>query len=131
MVEGRVIAWSKKVGDKVSINEMLLVIRTPNIDLPVRALIAGTVTAIATTPGQSVAVGDVLCWIDETRPCGPAVQTALLSLTARCGAISAAPAVGCSGLPPAKLRESAIRQRPQLRKCRLSLFGEARRSPAT
>ncbi|WP_330185930.1 NlpC/P60 family protein (plasmid) [Nocardia sp. NBC_01503] len=68
MVEGRVIAWSKKVGDKVSINEMLLVIRTPNIDLPVRALIAGTVTAIATTPGQSVAVGDVLCWIDETRP---------------------------------------------------------------
>ncbi|MFC9999592.1 biotin/lipoyl-containing protein [Nocardia sp. NPDC127526] len=69
LAEGRVISWSKKPGDKVSINEKLLVISTfTRGAIILRAHLAGTITTIAATPGQTVAAGDVLCWIDQTRP---------------------------------------------------------------
>ena len=56
------LVWKieKRVGDAVAAGDVLLILESMKMELPVEAPAAGTVAEIRCMPGQRVAEGDVL-----------------------------------------------------------------------
>lgn len=65
ITEGTVIAWHKKVGDTVDMDEVLLEIGTDKVDTEVPSPAAGTLVAIKVSEGESVDVGTVIAEIAQ------------------------------------------------------------------
>lgn len=103
VVEGTVGKWLVKVGDKVEKDQPIVEILTDKADSEVRATVSGVVTAIAAGVDAVVAVGGVLCEIDES---GTAVAAAPASAPA------ASAAASTSGSAPASpsVRQAAREQ---------------------
>ena len=82
VVEATVGEWLKKVGDTVSVGEILVELETDKVDVEVGAESAGVLTQIVYQAGDDVSVGDVLGEIDangavaESTP-APAKDTAV------------------------------------------------------
>ena len=65
VAEGTVSIWHKKVGDKVTTDELLFEVSTDKVEMEVPAPAEGIVKEILVRAGETVAVGAVLAIIDE------------------------------------------------------------------
>lgn len=65
ITEGTVIAWHKKVGDVVDMDEVLLEIGTDKVDTEVPSPAAGTLVSIKVAEGETVDVGTVIAEIAQ------------------------------------------------------------------
>ncbi len=63
-VTGRVIRVEKQVGDKVDVEETLMVLESMKMEIPVEAPAAGTVSEVRVGVGDSVEEGDPLAVLD-------------------------------------------------------------------
>ncbi len=63
VMEGTVIEWAKKVGDKVEVDETLLEIATDKVDTEVPSPEAGTLVEILAEEGETIEVGQVIAII--------------------------------------------------------------------
>eukprot|EP01035_Chromulina_nebulosa_P003149 gene3149-4285_t len=57
MKEGRIVSWSKKIGDKVSVGDVLLVVESDKADMDVEAYEDGYLAVITVAESQSAEVG--------------------------------------------------------------------------
>ncbi|HMB40414.1 MAG TPA: 2-oxoglutarate dehydrogenase, E2 component, dihydrolipoamide succinyltransferase [Balneolaceae bacterium] len=64
VMEGTVIEWAKKVGDKVEVDETLLEIATDKVDTEVPSPEAGVLVEILVEEDETVEVGQVIAIID-------------------------------------------------------------------
>lgn len=72
VMEGTVIEWAKKVGDKVEVDETLLEIATDKVDTEVPSPEAGTLVEILVEEGETIEVGQTIAIIAT----GKAAETA-------------------------------------------------------
>ncbi|MCC5942695.1 MAG: 2-oxoglutarate dehydrogenase, E2 component, dihydrolipoamide succinyltransferase [Balneolaceae bacterium] len=63
VMEGTIIEWAKKVGDKVEVDETLLEIATDKVDTEVPSPEAGTLVEILVEEGETVEVGQAIAII--------------------------------------------------------------------
>ena len=63
VVEGTVVEWYKKPGDKVAQNEDLLEISTDKVDTPVPSPVAGVLHSIMFAEGDTFEITDPICYI--------------------------------------------------------------------
>jgi len=63
--EATVASWLKKVGDQVSVDDPLVELETEKASVEVPSPVAGVIASIAVEEGTDVAVGSLLCVIDE------------------------------------------------------------------
>ena len=67
MTEGKIVSWSKKIGDKVSAGDVLLVVESDKADMDVEAFEDGYLAAIYTPEGESAAVGAAVAAIVDSK----------------------------------------------------------------
>ena len=82
MTEGKIVSWSKKVGDKVSSGDMVLIVESDKADMDVESYEEGFLAAIMVGDGQSAAVGAPVALLAKTKDDIPAVQAYAASLKA-------------------------------------------------
>ncbi|MEX0721090.1 MAG: 2-oxoglutarate dehydrogenase, E2 component, dihydrolipoamide succinyltransferase [Balneolaceae bacterium] len=63
VMEGTVIEWSKKIGDKVEVDETLLEISTDKVDTEVPSPVAGTLVEILAEENDTIEVGQTIAVI--------------------------------------------------------------------
>jgi acetyl-CoA carboxylase biotin carboxyl carrier protein len=63
-VTGRVVRVEKKIGDRVEPEDVLLVLESMKMEIPLEATCAGSITQVLVGEGDSVAEGDVLVVLD-------------------------------------------------------------------
>lgn len=66
MTEGKIVSWSKNVGDKVEAGEVLLVVESDKADMDVESYEDGYLGAIITPEGESANVGAPVAVIVDT-----------------------------------------------------------------
>lgn len=91
MKEGKVISWNKKIGDKVSPGDVLLVVESDKADMDVESYEEGYLAAICVPASQSVAVGSPLAYIVKKKEEIEIIQKTLQSgtpLTATAASVS-------------------------------------------
>ncbi len=66
MTEGKIVSWSKSVGDKVEAGEVLLVVESDKADMDVESYEDGYLGAIITPEGESANVGAPVAIIVDT-----------------------------------------------------------------
>src|SRR5882724_10016387 len=76
VVEGTVVRWIKKVGDKVDQDEPLFEISTDKVDAEIPSPAAGVVSEIRVKEGETVAINSVVAVIGQE---GDKVQSAVSS----------------------------------------------------
>jgi pyruvate dehydrogenase E2 component (dihydrolipoamide acetyltransferase) len=64
MIEGKVLAWRKKAGDKVQKGEVIAEIETDKVNVEIEAESSGTLTQIVVAEGVTVPVGEVIAYIN-------------------------------------------------------------------
>ena len=57
MTEGKIVQWTKQVGDKVSAGDILMVVESDKADMDVESFEDGYIAAILVDDGESAAVG--------------------------------------------------------------------------
>lgn len=67
MTEGKIVSWSKKVGDKVSAGDVLLIVESDKADMDVESFEDGFLAAILTPEGGSAAVGSPVAIIVDKK----------------------------------------------------------------
>jgi pyruvate dehydrogenase E2 component (dihydrolipoamide acetyltransferase) len=65
MTEGKIVAWSKKIGEKVTAGDVLLIVESDKADMDVESFEDGYLAAIYTAEGDSAAVGATVAVIVE------------------------------------------------------------------
>jgi pyruvate/2-oxoglutarate dehydrogenase complex dihydrolipoamide acyltransferase (E2) component len=66
MEEGTLVAWLKKVGDRVEAGEVIAQVETEKITNELEAPVSGVISQILVDEGtEEIQVGTVLCLIDE------------------------------------------------------------------
>ena len=63
-VTGRVVRVEKKIGDRVEPEDVLLVLESMKMEIPLEATCAGSISQVLVGEGDSVAEGDVLVVLD-------------------------------------------------------------------
>jgi acetyl-CoA carboxylase biotin carboxyl carrier protein len=63
-VTGKVWTIDRKVGDRVAVDDVLLVLESMKMEIPVHAPVAGTIAEITVAPEQSVEEGAVVAVIE-------------------------------------------------------------------
>ena len=74
MTEGKVVSWSKKVGDKISSGDMVLIVESDKADMDVESYEDGFLAVILVGDGESAAVGSPVGLMAKTVADIPAVQ---------------------------------------------------------
>lgn len=95
MKEGRIVSWGKKVGDKVSAGDILLVVESDKADMDVESFEDGYLGAIYTPEGGTAAVGAV-------------VATIVDSMSDMAGGSVNTPAPAAAAAPPAQPKSAAV-----------------------
>ncbi len=62
---GTLSAWLKQVGDRIERGEAIVEVETEKATVEVEALDAGTLVEIVHGPGDEVAVGDAIAWLED------------------------------------------------------------------
>lgn len=75
IMEGTIIEWKKKVGDKVELDETVLEIATDKVDSEVPAPIEGVIVEIKAEEGDTIEVGEVIAVIDTEAEEGASTDT--------------------------------------------------------
>ena len=65
VTEGTVTRWLKKVGDRVEVDEPLLVVSTDKVDTEIPSPVAGVIEAILVAEDETVEVGTALVTIGD------------------------------------------------------------------
>lgn len=65
MEEGKIASWLKAVGDSVARGEVIAEIETDKTTVEMEALAAGTLAEIVHEEGATVAVGDVIAYLES------------------------------------------------------------------
>jgi pyruvate/2-oxoglutarate dehydrogenase complex dihydrolipoamide acyltransferase (E2) component len=65
MEEGKISAWFKAVGDAVERGEAIAEIETDKTNVEMESLAAGTLVEIVHGEGATVAVGDVIAYLES------------------------------------------------------------------
>jgi pyruvate dehydrogenase E2 component (dihydrolipoamide acetyltransferase) len=60
MTEGKIVSWNKKVGDKISSGDVVLVVESDKADMDVESYEEGYLAKIITPEGGSAAVGSAV-----------------------------------------------------------------------
>ena len=74
MKEGKIVSWSKKVGDKISSGDVALVVESDKADMDVESYEDGFVAAILVKDGESAEVGKPVALIAKTKEAIPSIQ---------------------------------------------------------
>lgn len=64
MEEGTVISWEMEVGDQIEVGDVIGVVETEKVEVDLESPVAGTVTEILVTEGDTVDVGIVLAIVE-------------------------------------------------------------------
>ena len=67
IAEGTIVRWIKKVGESVDRDEPLFEISTDKVDAEIPSPVAGVLTAIKVSEGETVAVNSVVATIGDGR----------------------------------------------------------------
>ena len=65
METGKIAAWTRNVGDKVSRGDVLAEIETEKSTVEMEALAGGTLVEQTLAPGEEVPVGTVIGWLED------------------------------------------------------------------
>ena len=90
MKEGKIVSWSKKVGDKVSSGDVLLVVESDKADMDVESYEDGYLASILVPDGASATVGAPVALLAKTVADIPKVQAAASIKAGGTGSVSAA-----------------------------------------
>ena len=63
MTEGKIVQWTKGVGDKVSAGDILMVVESDKADMDVESFEDGYIAAILVEDGETAAVGSTVAII--------------------------------------------------------------------
>ena len=66
MTEGKIVQWTKSVGDKVSAGDILMVVESDKADMDVESFEDGYLAAILVEDGEKAAVGSTVAIIVPT-----------------------------------------------------------------
>ncbi|MBI5017476.1 MAG: 2-oxo acid dehydrogenase subunit E2 [Deltaproteobacteria bacterium] len=66
IVEGEIVAWKVKVGDRVEAHQVLLEMETDKAVVEIPSPFAGTVHSLTGEPGDVIRVGEVIAAIDDS-----------------------------------------------------------------
>jgi 2-oxoglutarate dehydrogenase E2 component (dihydrolipoamide succinyltransferase) len=66
IVEATISQWNKREGERVTAGETLLELETDKVNLEIPVEHDGVIVSVAKGEGETVAIGDVLCVIDDT-----------------------------------------------------------------
>jgi pyruvate/2-oxoglutarate dehydrogenase complex dihydrolipoamide acyltransferase (E2) component len=67
MKEGKIVSWSKKVGDKISSGDMVLVVESDKADMDVESFEEGYLAAILVNNGEVAAVGAPVAYLATSK----------------------------------------------------------------
>ena len=99
MTEGKVVSWSKKIGDKISSGDMVLIVESDKADMDVESYEEGFLAVILVGDGESAAVGSPVGLMAKTVADIPAVQAYAIALKA--GSVSgSAPVADSAAVVP-------------------------------
>ena len=107
ITEVQISEWTKKVGEQIKADEILVLIETDKVTLEVPAPVSGTITSITAQAGADAQVGDVIGTMEEG-----AVATAAAPASAPAAAPAPAPSTtpaATTTVMPAAQRELAQR----------------------
>ena len=96
MTEGKVVSWGKKVGDKVSSGDMVLVVESDKADMDVESYEEGFLAAILVGDGQTAPVGSPVGLLAATKEGIPAVQAYAAALKSGGAPVSTTPAAAAA-----------------------------------
>jgi pyruvate dehydrogenase E2 component (dihydrolipoamide acetyltransferase) len=65
MATGRVVAWTKRVGDRVNRGDVIAEIETDKTTVEMEAMASGTLVEIVVEPGAEAAVGAPIGYLDD------------------------------------------------------------------
>jgi pyruvate dehydrogenase E2 component (dihydrolipoamide acetyltransferase) len=65
METGRVVAWTKQVGDRVNRGDVIAEIETEKTTVEMEATASGTLVEIVAAPGSEQPVGSVIGYLDD------------------------------------------------------------------
>ncbi len=80
---GKLIAWRKQEGDRVSKGDPLLEIETDKAVMEIEAQAAGILAGIKASPGEEIPVGQIIAWIVSPGEPVPAEEISAVAPTAR------------------------------------------------
>jgi pyruvate/2-oxoglutarate dehydrogenase complex dihydrolipoamide acyltransferase (E2) component len=113
VAEGTIIAWSKRIGDPIDLEEPICEITTDKVDTEVPAPAAGTLAEILVEAGETVDVGTILARILPTGSPVPAPSSPTGNATAAAvqAAVSAEPGHPQAADPPMNRFHSPVARR--------------------
>ncbi len=115
MEEGKILAWLKKVGDRVEVGDVIAEVETDKADMEMEALDEGFLAAIRVPEGESVPVGSVIALLTEEQ--GEAVDGAPPPANGkRPRAAAKKPAAKTANKKVRKIRDAAPTIAPSVRK---------------
>jgi len=92
VAEATLLQWKKKVGDSVTVDEILIDVETDKVVLEVPAPSAGVIVEILQADGSTVAAEQLIARIDTEGVAGAVVAPVTLAMAAVSAAAAAAPA---------------------------------------
>jgi pyruvate dehydrogenase E2 component (dihydrolipoamide acetyltransferase) len=107
MTEGKIVSWNKKVGDKVSAGDVLLIVESDKADMDVEAFEDGYLAAIYTPEGESAAVGAAVAILVDSFADIANIGSAKAPVSPAVVAAAAAPAAAETVAIPAPVAASA------------------------
>ena len=69
--EGKILRWTKKVGEKITKDETILEISTDKVDSEIPSPVAGTLAKIVVQEQETVPVGTVIAFVQTDAAAAP------------------------------------------------------------
>lgn len=114
MDEGRLIAWHKKVGDRVEKGEVLFEVETDKANMEIEASVSGVVRRILLPENASAPVATVIALIADTAE--EVLPTVAETITSRADSVRSVAAPTRSAVPAASSDGDRVRASPAARK---------------
>ena len=108
MTEGKVVSWSKKVGDKISSGDMVLVVESDKADMDVESYEDGFLAAIIVGDGEVAPVGTPVGLLAKTAADIPAVQAYAKALKAGGGSVAVPIATVTTSAPAVAVTATSV-----------------------
>jgi|SRR3984957_9416205 len=113
---GKLIAWRKQEGDRVSKGEILLEIETDKAVMEIEAHADGLLAGIKASAGQDIPVGQTIAWIVAPGEAVPAEDAGAAVPTARAASVKVEGPVAASAVAPASSVPSSAKISPKARR---------------
>ena len=130
MTEGTLVAWKKKVGDRVEKGDIIAEVETDKATIEVEVFTSGTIERLVAQPGDKVPVGTVMATIREEKaaPASPP-PSPVTPVVRREGTPLAAPEQVQVMMPAPSPAETSAIAPTRVQEPRLRISPAARRLP--